>query len=114
MPGNKGSVSKSLNIEMTNRNPQADGGTVNGRPNTTAASGSYELAKADGGTVNGRPNTTAASDAYELANRGSKQAATDDIERLMNTPDPSLTYKKKGYMDKPNMWLLIVLICIIF
>jgi hypothetical protein len=103
MPRNKGSESKSLNIEMTNRNSQADGGTVNGRPNTTAASGAYELAKADGGTVNGRPNTTAASDAYELANRGSKQAATDDIERLMNTPDPSLTYKKKG-MEKPNMW----------
>ena len=80
MPRKKGSVSKSLNIEMTNRNSQADGGTVNGRPNTTAAS-----------------------DAYELANRGSKQAATDDIERLMNTPDPSLTYKKKG-MEKPNMW----------
>ena len=72
MPGKKGSMNKSSDIEMTNRNPQPDGGTVNGRPNTTAAS-----------------------DAYERAHPGSKQAATNDIKRLMNTADTSLTYKRK-------------------
>ena len=82
MPGKKGSMNKSSDIEMTNRNPQPDGGTVNGRPNTTAAS-----------------------DAYEQAHPGSKQAATNDIKRLMNTADTSLTYKRKGSTDVPNMWL---------